>query len=331
MDQPLIIKFLSGEASTDEVRRLTDWIKQNDENKSEFIKLKNLWTVSGLNLSGELSYSGHDLNILKTKIHCPESSSVKKLYIWLWRVAAILFIPLSILGTLYFSNKQVKEDSISYSEIITPNREKATVILPDGSKIMLNSNSYLRYNDNFSHQSRTVFFEGEAFFEIDKDHARPFIVKTDELDIQVLGTVFNVSAYPDDQTIETTLISGKVHVTPKISGGPAQKVVELNPSQQMIYEKQSHEINTKTVNTDLYTSWTRGEFIFQKEKLSVIMKKIERWYDIQVVINDPKIADQRLSGRFRDEEPLGQVLEVIKLTTPIQYTIKEKVVIIDKE
>jgi ferric-dicitrate binding protein FerR (iron transport regulator) len=105
--------------------------------------------------------------------------------------------------------------------------------------------------------------------------------------------------------------------------------VELTPNEQMIYEKQSQQINTETVNTDIYTSWVRGEYIFQNENLEVIMKRIERWYDIEVIINDPNIAQQRLSGRFRDEEPLDQVLEVIKLTTPINYTVKEKVVIID--
>ena len=331
MDNSLIIKFLSGEATTEEKKKLRDWINKSDENRTEFIRFKNIWTISAPNRKFDAFYTDHDLKQIRSKIRSKEESKTRAVYSWLWRAAAVLLIPLSILGTLYFSKHQIKDKSISYNEFITPNRERATVILPDGSKITLNSNSYLRYPDNFSNNSRTVYFEGEALFEVDRDKKKPFIVKTNDLAIEVLGTVFNVSAYPDDETIETTLISGKVSVIPKVLVSSEETAVELNPNQQLVYEKLSQKVNTELVNTDLYTSWIHGEYIFHNEKLEVIMKKIERWYDMEVIINDPGIADQRLSGRFRDEEPLDQVLEVLKLTTPIQYIVKEKVVIIEKK
>jgi len=328
MDQFFIYKYLSGEASAEETERLYNWIRESDASRVEFIRLKNLWIASGIGIPDKAKYLSEDLQKIKDRIHSERKRHTGKTYSWFWKAASILIIPLTILCTLYFTGNREKEVILAYNEVFVPNREKATVMLSDGSRITLNSDSYLRYPASFSEGVRNVFLEGEAFFEIDQEHDRPFVVNTEELDVRVTGTVFNISAYPDDQTVSATLVSGKVHVMPKELKMKRGKAVELKPNQRLVYKKLDHTMDREMVNTEIFTSWTRGEYIFQNETLGTILNTIERWYDIQVLVNAPGIEEHRLSGRFRDDEPLHQVFEVIKLTTPIQYTLKDKVVVI---
>jgi len=183
--------------------------------------------------------------------------------------------------------------------------------LSDGTKIWLNSNTEIKFPSVFNENERRVYLKGEALFEVAKDSEHPFIVHANGLNVKVLGTKFNVSAYPDDDFIHATLVEGKVFVNEQISG--SQQSVILEPSQQaFISINNPQEIVVQTVDTDVYTSWTMGKFVFKNESLDVILKKLSRWYNVEIFYDDNNAKYSKYSGilpRFKNCETFLQLIE----------------------
>jgi len=235
------------------------------------------------------------------------------------RVAAILIIPLllSFVAYSYFQNKKTA-NIISYAEIQCPLGVRVKFQLPDGSTGFLNSGSKLKYPVVFSKQ-RTVDLTGEAYFDVVHNEDIPFHVNTRNLDIKVLGTQFDVSAYSDGSVTEVVLKEGKVEIKGK-SGVFAQTLL---PGEKITFDPLTNSLNVKKVDPKLYSAWTNGYLVIDNERLGLAVRKIERWYNAEISIQDEGLKNFRFRATFSDE-PLEEVLRFISMTTPITYKIEKR-------
>jgi ferric-dicitrate binding protein FerR (iron transport regulator) len=229
-------------------------------------------------------------------------------------------------------------------EIVVPRGGRSSVILPDGSSIWMNSGSFLRYSNRFDQETREVYLEGEALFEVEKgDH--PFIVHTTHLDIFVHGTTFNVKSYPAENQVEATLIEGEIRVETRgtkesATIKPHQKIryhKDLNIAEIISAEKiktvpQKDEVIVaknlvilNDVDIEETVSWQSGTLIINNETLESLVQKLERKWDVTFVFENEDLKHQSYSGTIPDF-PIEQVLNAIALTSPVDYTIHEKTV-----
>jgi ferric-dicitrate binding protein FerR (iron transport regulator) len=205
-----------------------------------------------------------------------------------------------------------------------PYGRRANIELSDGSKIWLNSGSKFIFPATFEGDKREVYLEGEGIFEVNRDKNRPFVVKAYNHEIQVLGTVFNVSNYTDENTISTVLKSGSVLINLKNgSFFNSKESIKITPGTLAVYNKSDMEVITKKVEIEKYFSWRDGIYIFKNAPMQSIMKKISRYYNIDIIINDAYLANQTFSGYLDVKDTVENVLNTIKETTEFEYHITE--------
>lgn len=202
-----------------------------------------------------------------------------------------------------------------YNKFIIPRGGENTVVLSDGSVVRLNSDSKLTYPVQFIGKQRIVMLEGEAFFEVTKDPEHPFIVRTHYGDVQVLGTAFNVNAYNDNEACYTTLVRGKVGISSLMN-----KYQELEPGEQAVVW--TDRIEKREVNVEDYVGWINGIFSFHSETLYNIMSKLERWYNIEVVYEDPELKQLTYTGTIKRYENINSFLNAFELTGDLTYRIQ---------
>ena len=215
----------------------------------------------------------------------------------------------------------VEKESIN--KVIVSYGKKSMIVLSDGTKVWLNAGSQLVYPAVFVKDIREVSLIGEAFFDVVKNPEKPFIVKASDVNVQVLGTRFDISAYPEDRTIQTVLEEGKINL--KYSGNGLFKrdyVVEMVPNQLVEFDKESREASSTMVNVSKFISWKEGMLEFEKVNLTRAFKQVERFYNVKILMDDPAIGYFKLSGKLDLKDEPEDVLNVIKLTVPIDWQRK---------
>ncbi len=227
--------------------------------------------------------------------------------------------------------KTSKNNKTAYNTLIVPYGKRSKLTLSDGSVVWLNSGSKLVFPVRFNHQmsKREVYLEGEAVFEITHNKKQPFRVLCKDQKITVLGTVFNVSNYKDDDVIKTTLKSGSVEISYK-KNVFTQKTIKITPNIMAIYNKNGNTIQTKKVDIIPQFSWRDGILIFKNDNLNFIMKKLSRYYNVAIEINDTDLANQTFSGYLDLKDSLEKVIQIIKVTSNFSYTQKDKKITIIK-
>lgn len=223
-------------------------------------------------------------------------------------------------------NKVLPTEKVSYNSIIIPKGGEYNLTLSDGTRIWLNSNSKLRYPTKFSGEERLVELEGEAYFDVSKNKDFPFVVRMNDIQIKVLGTSFNVNAYSEENEIITTLVEGKVEVNDILR---KQKEI-LAPKDQFCINKHNGNFKKTIVDTDIYTAWKDGRFVFQNERLEDIMTRLSRWYNVEVFFQNSETKAIRFSGDLARYEDFSSVLEMIEFTEKVKFTIKNRSVLVEK-
>lgn len=208
--------------------------------------------------------------------------------------------------------------SVTPNQLIVPNGSTSRITLSDHTVVYLNAGSKLIYPSNFDSNSREVLLIGEAYFKVTKNKHKPFIVKTPSYDIKVFGTSFNVSAYPDDDHVETVLVEGKVSVKGN-DPQEAKKEFTLKPNQIFSYSKQSKKGHIRDVDVEYYTLWKDGMLKFDNADLSQIIKKIERLYDLNVVISNPSISKMKISGKLNLRTDSKEVFRYLSVLTKMNF------------
>lgn len=209
------------------------------------------------------------------------------------------------------------------NKVIIPYGKKSMIMLSDGTRVWLNAGSQLVFPSNFLNKTRQVMLIGEAFFDVAKNTEKPFVVRTTDICIHVLGTRFDISAYPEDKLIQTVLVEGKVNL--KYSGKGIlnrEYSVEMSPNQMVLVDKSTGESKSQIVDISKYVSWKEGMLEFEKVDLVRAIKQVERYYNIKIHLADPMIGSFKLSGKLDLKDEPEEVLNVIKLTVPIDWQKK---------
>ncbi|MEL7271375.1 MAG: FecR domain-containing protein [Bacteroidota bacterium] len=227
---------------------------------------------------------------------------------------------------LFYNNTEDKTQVLEYNQLTVPYGKRFELELSDGTIAHLNAGSSLKYPIHFlERKERKVFLVGEAFLEVAKDIERPFLVNANDLDVRVLGTQFNVSAYPEDKTTDVVLVEGSVALSSKQM---REESILLEPGFKGSLNKEGKSITTKPVITKIYTSWMKGELVFRDVTFENILKKLERHYNVKITNRNLEFSEKRFNANFGDE-PIEKVLEYFKQTYGIGYTISEVEIIIE--
>ncbi len=360
----LFARKLTGEASGEELQELDLLLKEESSLFYEFQAITELWEMQPQNDADylEATYLLHLEKMKKLGIE-PGNSEITEpeirhsLFAGFKHnrnriFAAAVFAGLIILIVSVFLRDNNKMDgAITHAvnktaEIATKNGSNTQLKLPDGSFVWLNAGSKLNYGKINETGVREVYLTGEAFFDVVKNPQRPFIIHTSSIDIKVLGTKFNVKAYPDDKTVETSLIRGSVEVTVKNRPEekyllkPNQKLILLNEAyaEKMTAEHQAlgSKLPVITIRQLSYikgdtsaveTSWVRNKLIFEDEPFVDMAKRMGRWYDVEFEFRNKNIEDERINVVF-DGETLAQALNYLKLIVKFNYKIEDKKVVI---
>ncbi len=323
MQEKHILEYIKGHLSPEERQHINDWIRSDINNQKKFNLLKAKHVASSFN-----EVSGDDSNVYYKKFS--EEVKVKKNFKHLMVASSFLLITFFFIN--YFSSSEINtkapnslNDIIDNNIVntITTKGGKSEIILPDGSKVILNADSKLSYPKIFNDSIRHVNLIGEALFDIEHDSSRPFIVDANEIKIKVLGTTFNVKSYSKDKKIETTLISGKVELI-KDEGVP----VELTPSQKGIFYKNKNKILIEEVNSSNIIAWNEGKLIFKNTSMSEVALDLERKYNVKFIINSQKLLDYEYTGTF-DNLTINEVLDLLAISSPIKYSIQDEKVTLE--
>lgn len=351
--QELVTALLEGSATEEEREELKEWIRQSEENRKELEQYEGIWNALEIlkNKDNYYPQKGYEQFLSRTE----KKISMKPLKQFL-RIAAGLILIVSFSFLLWHYIKSDKATT-AFFEIRTPKGSHTQITLTDGTVVWLNADSKLKYPDKFEGNTRTVYLEGEAFFNVKKDPSHPFIVHTSDVNVKALGTSFNVKAYPKEGSIETTLLTGIVVIEGNKPAENKEKLetVKLLPNQRATFIKTSgklllndHEqtelkktstlahssnrekesiIVTPEVNTELYTSWIDNRLVFENETFESIAYKLERRYGATIVFRDNKIKKYRFSGKF-PEISIDRALNVLQFASPFEYKIKQDTIFI---
>ena len=348
----ILTRYLDGTASQNEAGLLLNWVKSDKQHMDLFIEMKDLWAKTGLLNKNDLE-TNLALQRFKNRLakNHPSTTWQKELFVKYKNIAAILLIAL-LSGALLFSllSKRIEKAQVVYTETIIPDGQKGKMILADGTKISLNSGTRIRYPSNFNGNTREVYLEGEGYFEVAHNKAKPFLVHSGRLTVKVLGTSFNMKSYPDENRIETTLITGSIKLF-ETKGKQNNEITTLKPNEQAVYDKVNGEMSIKqfhSVSTEIAPAvlskrsdsgssstetlnpqvesiiqWKDQKLIFKDETFKEMAEKLTRWYGKKIHIESESLKNNRYSGKFIYNETIYQVLEVIRYTTDLSYYEKD--------
>lgn len=226
----------------------------------------------------------------------------------LFKYAAILLLPLVSGLTVWFIMHTTNHAASNMIECFVPNGERKELILSDGTCVKLNSGTLFIYPEEFDGKERRVFLSGEAYFDVQHDESNPFVVRTGRVNVKVLGTSFNVNAYPDNSCITTTLNKGKVRV---YCPDKEKSGITIRPDEKLVYNSENDDFHLSEIDADDYSSWTKGEVRFIKQPLSEIFGTLGRNYNVKFRYDDKIDLKELYTISFNFNEPIEQVIRIL--------------------
>lgn len=239
------------------------------------------------------------------------------------RVAAVLMLPVFGFGLYMSARYQSAIANRTYNEVFSSVDAITKVTLPDGSNVWLNHSSSLKYPSIFQGNSRNVELNGEGYFEVVSNSKIPFIVNAGEIQIKALGTAFNIMAYPNEDRIETSLIKGRVELQRINANGKVIPIFTMKPSDLSTFQKENNKISTRIIHDDRYFSWKEGKLTFNEEPMNEVVKKLSRWFNVDIIVKDPELLNLTYTATFVSET-LPQVMELMAMISPVSYSISNR-------
>lgn len=317
----IVAKVLSQEATDSEILIFERWLKEDENNYKSFLKMKAYWnSYSNSKYIKETSIIPN-YSLLAQKIVREKAKRLRKKRAYITTaissIAACIFIVL--IYTLGDSNQNTATTFCEFSTTAHID----TIILPDQSKVILNKNSNLLYSDSFNKKDRTIILKGEALFDVTKNEELPFIVKTEaESEIVVLGTMFNVNSYTEQDCIDVTLFRGSIRFQTQ------QDQVTLSPNQELTFNKNNSLFEIKESNSDLTLLWLQGVYKYKSISLNELMEVLSKVYDTEISITSSKLSNTNISGAFYNDQSLDEILKIISRSLPIKWTKHKNSIII---
>lgn len=371
IDIILLTKYLSKETDESETMQVKQWLTASPENKVILDKLQQTWNMATAGAGMQewnVQKSKEQFLIKLIQYQSNNEEDDASFFESGWKIirnvlayAAITLllvgVPSLFIYRHYFNTPIASSEAPVLTQITAPKGSKTEMILADGSKVWLNAGSVLKYSTDFNKTNREVYLNGEAYFDVTKNKNKPFLVRTGNLTLRVLGTSFNVKSYGEENTVETTLIKGAVKVEKVEKNGSISNFL-LKPNQKAIFNKTNgnikfydlsdkksvkkeitddssvSNITSETENAEPLStleekdvSWKDGYFLVFDETLESIMIKVERRFDVKIEFKTEAIKKLRYSGKIKESTP-EQILEALKITSPIEYEMKGKEVVI---
>ena len=230
-------------------------------------------------------------------------------------------------NVVYYEEKKDSVTIDEYNMIRTPLGGEYALTLSDGTRVWLNAMSELRYPVAFGGDTREVELRGEAYFDVAEDENKPFVVRTDEFSVRVLGTSFNISAYADSPLALTTLCSGHVRLTDCMNPGNER---DLLPGEQLLFHRESRKMEIRNVDTDVFVSWREGFFQFDNHTVEEVFMILQRWYNVQVFYANAEVRQELFTGKLPRFDDMMIIIDLIKRVSDLEITVDGKVIYIDK-
>lgn len=305
----LFERYLRNEASEQEKKMLA-MLLRNDRQMHRFFE--NVLENSDPAIDQETARLMYE-NILASVNSGKKSFHMQPLWRKTMQWAAILLLPvLSALTVYYFMRNNGEFSNGNAVTIAAPYGEKAEITLADGSRVWLNSGSSLTYNDGFNRRKRDVHLSGEAYFEVEKDENRPFVVNTKEMDVEVMGTAFNVSAYDDESTVSSVLLQGSIKIT---ASGQEHVLVE---NERATFDKEHRLLTTDEVYASDFVEWKNGNIYFENRSFEEIANTLARVFNVEIRFASEKLRPIRFSGTLGNSS-IRNALDILSLTSDMRY------------
>ena len=314
----LITKYFEGEITAAERKLLFSMIQTDEKLRKDFSSVQNLYALSSWLPNENDEFEAVDKLAAFKHTHCRK----KRYPIHILKHAAgyAAAICITILSTwMVMNDREPAEEMVTYEEFTTPSGQRAMVKLHDGTTVWLNARSTLRYPNHFAREERKVELDGEAFFDVEHNEHKPFVVSTEKLDIKVLGTKFNVFAYKGREEFNTALLEGSVKVYERMN---EEKALFMNPN-ECVELKDNKLVKRPMGNTD-FLLWKEGIYAFDDVPFEDIIKKFELYYDIVITVNNSKLMKYKFSGKFRQRDGVESALRTLRKVYYFTYIKDEE-------
>lgn len=308
MDKELLQRYVEGNVSREETEAVVDWLDQDEANVREFAALHKLYDISLFNNPATGSKS--------ERREKRPGKKFRKFTIELLKIAAAFLAFVLISQLLSNKPEDTAVDHTAYQTLFIPAGQRAELTLPDSTKVWLNAKTKLTYPVDFGKKgNRTVTLDGEAYFDVRRNEKRPFIVKTETMDVKVLGTEFNIMAYSELNTTGIALLKGAVDIE-TTGGNPSSHKMKINEYAVL----DNGKISTSRIEDFDYFKWKDGLLCFNDETVESIINKLQLYFDIKISVEKQELLKHRYTGKFRTKDGVEQVLRVLQIEHKFAYS-----------
>ena len=315
IDEEVLVAFLKGELDAAQAAAVEAWYDRSAANRRMLGQVYYILYVSDrINDAAGIDVE-RSLRLFKRRMHAGRRISLRRSAVRIAAAAVIAAVLLAGGLTTVLLSKRLAQPVT----VVTQLGERSQVVLPDGTKVWLNSSSSVEYVAPFFSRQRRVKMEGEAYFEVEHDRRAPFVVSTNGLDIEVLGTRFNIRNDDNEHRVTTVLLEGAVKA---YASGREQASVRLHPAQQLVFDTRTHAMRlTDCPSAERSINWIDGRFCFEHDTFGEIVAELKRYYNVDIRFMDNRLRDMRFSGNFRVEDGIYHIMSVLQLTYKFNYRI----------
>ena len=325
----LISTFLAEGLEADVWEELKAWIAESEENRVHFMKCQEIWFSAVQEQEGKYYDQEKAFELFEKRVE-KQKAEKRKARIPVWRGLYKYAVAILLFGFISYFSYQKGENSLRNAlaeiEVEAPAGSQTRLHLPDGTTVLLNSDSRITYAQDFGVNSREVTLQGEGYFEVAHNQKIPFYVKTEDVQVRVLGTKFNFRDYPEDGEVVVSLIEGKVALKNKIR---QEADLVLMPDEQMVLDKKEKVMKKESMNAQAVLQWAEGCLSFDETPLLEVAKILERSYDVEIEFTEESLKELRFYGNFnRTKQGLNDILNALSATGKVHYMLKgEKIVL----
>ena len=325
LDERIIEKFFDGSCSESEMELLAQWFEESEENRKEWLKLRLAFTRSKFERLSDFGHVQLSWEELKSR-HLEHEMLVKRItrHIILnfikYAACILLVMGISVAGYIGLQSVLYPQNIVL---AVAKDEPTQKFLLEDGTMVWVSAGSSLEYSKRFSSRERVVSVDGKVYFEVSKDEQRPFLVQTEAYTVKVLGTSFEVCSFEEERFSSVILVEGSVDVLNKNKA----TLCRLHPGQQFELDRTSRHYNLSEVNVDFYTSWRKGKINFEGMSFKEILKGLEHFYNVKIVLDDSVNMDEQLVGSLTLKKDIHEMMKMLKRVVPFKYKIQTDTVI----
>lgn len=323
----IMLDYLKGEVSSEDMQKLTNLLKEDEACREKYREMSRSYALASSSWFARRKEQNFEqlrdtLNFRSSRKH----TFLHKISVWVSAAIWALLIGCSITFFYLYHSSHQEVVAPSYCQIEIPQGASSKLLLPDSTVVFMNGGTVLRYDASLQQRAdREVFLSGEAYFKVARNVHKPFIVRTGELNVKVLGTTFNVASYPDDAEIKVSLVEGSVNV---YTTSGTKKTVSLSPDEQAVYNKKDKLLSMKKIDAASQAAWTTGRLVFVNEKLFDILKTIGKKHDVQILIQSRKVYTEYFSGSIDANLTLDEILSYLDVDNKFVWRKKGKTIVI---